>query len=263
MQMLNLFLVISTVAAESTPGTETILLVRGGYGPGVNLISSGAETHRHLKNNAPVDRTPSEKNELAKLNNVSMTAMSLNSQLQTAIKSTYAALQESEQVRVDDANLKEKLSADERKIKQGADAEKARAELEAEVKSLQAQLEAEKAKTAQEHARGEAIRVKADSLEHDIALVTRSWKAAAQHQANLRKAAEAELKASEAKSAAVAVKAKKAPVTVTKAQVQKKSVKKAVKKVAKKVVVEVKEDDEDSDNDDDSDSDDDDDDSDN
>merc|ERR1719262_1814972 len=101
-----------------------------------------------------------------------MTAMALNSQLQTAIKSTYAALQESEQVRVDDANLKEKLTADERKIKQGADAEKARAQLEAEVKSLQAQLEAEKAKTAQEHARGEAIRAKADSLERDIALVS-------------------------------------------------------------------------------------------
>jgi len=200
------------VAAESSPGTETILLVRGGYGPGVNLFSSGSHTHRHMAHSkAPVDRTPEEKNELAKLNNVSQTAQMLNSQLQTAVKSTYAALQESEQVRVDDANLKEKLSADERKIQQGASAEKARAQLEAEVQSLQAQLATEKSKTAAEHARGVAIQAKAASLENDIKVITRSWKAAAQHQANLAKQAEADLKAQ--------VVAKKAPVAVSKAQV--------------------------------------------
>jgi len=247
--MLHLFLAIATVAAESTPGTETILLVRGGYGPGVNLFSSGSQTHRHKNQmKAPVDRTAAEKAELAKLTNVSQTAQVLNVQLQTAIKSTYAALQESEQVRVDDANLKEKLAMDDRKIQQGSEAEKATVQLEAEVKSLQAQLQAEKAKTAAEHARGQALQAKAASLENDIKLVSRSWKAAAQHQANLAKQAMGELKSEEAKP----VVAKKAAATVSKAQVQKKSVKKtAVKKVAaaKKVVDE----DEDSDADDDSD----------
>jgi len=226
MQMISLFLVISSVLAESTPGTETILLVRGGYGPGVNLFSSGSETHRHLKsaNKAPVDRTSSEKNELAKLSNVSLTASLLNTQLQTAIKSTYSALQESEQVRVDDANLKEKLALDERKIQQGADAEKARAQLQAEVQALQAQLAAEKAKTAAEHKRGLALQAKAASLENDIRVISRSWKEAAQHQANLVKQAQTQ---SSPKKAV----AKSAPASVAKAQVQKKAVKKVVKKV--------------------------------
>jgi len=256
--MLNLLLVISAVAAESTPGTETILLVRGGYGPGVNLFSSGSETHRHLKREAPVDRTSVEKEDLAKLNNVTHTAQLLNSQLQTAVKSTYEALQEAEQVRVDDSNLKEQLAAEERKVQQGVQAEKARAQLEAEVKSLQAQLAAEKSKTAQEAARGQAFRTKAASLENDIKLLSRSWKAAAQHQANLAKQAQVELKA-ELKAVPAPVMAKKAPVTATKSQVQKKAVKKAVKKVQRVAVVEHKEDDEDSASDDDSDSDDDDD----
>jgi len=246
--MLKSLLLISTVAAESTPGTETILLVRGGYGPGVNLFSSGSQTHRHLSSlKAPVDRTPSEKHELEKLTEVSQTATVLNSQLQTAVKSTYSALQEAEQVRVDDSNLKEKLAADEKKIQQGAEAEKARAQLEAEVKSLQAQLAAEKVKTEQEHKRGEALRNKATSLEHDIKLLTRSWKDAAQHQANLAKEAQAELKAAQA-----------AKTTTTTVAPKKASVKKAVtKKVAKKAVTVQKENDEDSDADSDSDYDDD------
>jgi len=231
MQMLSLFLAISMVSAESTPGTETILLVRGGYGPGVNLFSSGSETHRHLKsaNKGPVDRTSSEKNELTKLTNVSQTASLLNTQLQTAIRSTYAALQESEQVRVDDANLKERLAVDERKIQQGADAEKARAQLQAEVQALQAQLAAEKAKTAAEHKRGMALQAKAASLENDIKIISRSWKEAAQHQANLAKQAMAESNAKNSKAPVVAM---SAPTAVSKSQVQKKAVKKVVKKVA-------------------------------
>jgi len=260
MQMLSLFVAISTVVAESTPGTETILLVRGGYGPGVNLFSSGSETHRHLgKSKAPVDRTPSEKTEIAKLTNISQTAAILNSQLQTAVKSTYAALQESEQVRVDDANLKERLAVDERKIQQSANAENARAQLETEVKTLQAQLAAEKAKTAAEQKRGMALQAKTASLEKDIKVISRSWKAAAQHQANLAKQAMAELKATNVEAPVVA---KRAPATVTKAQVQKRSVKKvvkkaaAVKKAAQKVAMKVEkvmDDDEDSDADDDAD----------
>jgi len=251
--MFSLFLVIAKVAAESTPGTETILLVRGGYGPGVNLFSSGSQTHRHMhQHKAPVDRTPAEKAELAKLNNVSQTASLLNVQLQNAIKDTYGALQESEQVRVDDANLKEKLAMEERKIQQGAEAEKAKAQLEAEVKSLQAQLKAEKAKTAAEHARGQAFQAKAASLEQDIKLVSRSWNAAAKHQANLAKEAEAEMKTAEAKAKEdkAPVVAKKATASVVKAHLQKKSTKKvAVKKVALKKVVD---EDEDSDSEDDS-----------
>jgi len=259
MQVFHLFLAISAVAAESTPGTETILLVRGGYGPGVNLFSSGSHTHRH-SSKAPVDRTPVEKDELAKLNNASQTAQVLNSQLQTAIRTTYAALQESEQVRVDDANLKERVTVDERKIQQGAGAEKAQSQLEAEVKSLQAQLLAEKSRTLQEHMRGEALRAKTASLENDIKVISKSWKAAAEHQANLAKQAVADAtagkKAPVATTKAPAAKkvAPKAPVAL-KAKNQKKAAKKATKKVVKKAVVEEKAADEDSDNDDDSDND--------
>lgn len=242
MQILSLFLALSTAAAESTPGTETILLVRGGYGPGVNLFSSGSQTHRHLKSHskAPVDRTSAEKNELAKLSNVSKTASMLNSQLQTAIKSTYSALQEAEQVRVDDANLKERVTMDERKIKQGAEAEKAKAQLEAEVKSLQAQLAAEKSKTAAEHARGVAFQQKAASLEQDIKLISKSWKAAAQHQADLAKQAMGELKT-------------KKVAAVAKAAVAKEAVKKVAKQAVKKVAIKVAAEDDDSDADSDSD----------
>lgn len=195
------------------PGTETILLIKGGYGPGVDLLGTTSRTLRKTAKKATESRTPAEKKESEMLMNASKTASFLAQELEVATRTTNSIMQQDEKVRLERADLQDKVAKDKVKLQQAAESSKAQAQLMAQVQQLQQQLLAAKQATAQEHKRAEAFKSKAQSLENDIHLLSKSWKSAAEHQAHLARA----LEKTPAPAAAVPAKAPKvAKVAVAK-----------------------------------------------
>merc|ERR1719191_2609188 len=89
------------------PGTETILLVKGGYGPGLNLISAAPPKtkRRHGVQKAPMDRTEKEEAEVKNLEEVGKVVSTLQTQVAEVGQETAKVLSEAEASRVERSQL--------------------------------------------------------------------------------------------------------------------------------------------------------------
>lgn len=190
MRSLTVALLAGVASAHTAkgPGTETILLIKGGYGPGVDLLGTTSRTHHKSAHQAAEAKTPAEKKEAQLLANATKTASFLAQELQAATRTTSSVMQEDEQMRVEKADLQSKVASDQRQLQKAEESSKAQKQLLAQVQRLQQELVAAQKVTAQEHMRAEAYKSKAQSLEKDIHLLSKSWKNLAAHEAHLARA---------------------------------------------------------------------------
>jgi len=234
-----LSLILSAVGSRierPTPGTETILLVKGGYGPGLNLIQGAPVTKRkHGVQKAPMDRTEKEEAEVKSLDEVGKGLSALQTQITDVGQTTAKVLMETESARVQRAQLNDQISQDTAKVQQMQDSESQAMQLQAQAEQLRSEITAEKAKTAAEKARSQAFQSKVQLLEQNIHTISKAWQGLAAHEAAIAKAAVQEAaKPKAAKTAAAPVKAKPAKKALApKKAASKKAV--APKKVAPKV----------------------------
>lgn len=189
---------------KPTPGTETILLVKGGYGPGLNLISTTPATtkRRHGVHKAPMDRTEKEEVEVKSLEEVSKGVTMLQSQIADVGQETAKVLSESEAARVERAKVSEQLVADTKRVEQLEVTDHQMMQLQAQAQHLRSQIAAEQAKTAAEKARSKAFQTKVQLLETDIRTLSKAWQGMSKHKAAVAKAAWQEIEKPTAKEKA-------------------------------------------------------------
>merc|ERR1719235_1376820 len=188
--LVTLSLSLAALALASSPGTETILLVKGGYGPGVNLFSSSSKTQRTHASAPKVElRTEKEQEAVKEVNDANNEVFSLRQQLQEVTKGGFKVMQQAQEQRIDLANLQEEERQTSMKLQRVQSSAQQEAQLQQQVQALKSQIAAEQQKAAAERKRGQAFQTKVQTLEHDIHILSKAWRAAAKHQANLAKEA--------------------------------------------------------------------------
>eukprot|EP00746_Dinoflagellata_sp_MGD_P162553 gnl/MRDRNA2_/MRDRNA2_90164_c0_seq1.p1 gnl/MRDRNA2_/MRDRNA2_90164_c0~~gnl/MRDRNA2_/MRDRNA2_90164_c0_seq1.p1 ORF type:complete len:428 (-),score=159.16 gnl/MRDRNA2_/MRDRNA2_90164_c0_seq1:61-1344(-) len=174
--------------AKGGPGTQTVLLIKGGVGFDVNLLSTTPQTKRLSKGVKPKEHAI--ESEAAELEGEQKVASDLTLKLQNTVD---ASKKLEQQVR----NLKARTLKAEKRLSEKDD----------EIKKLQ-QKEAEKDKSLQvknkmllhERHENELLKKKVGDLEQDIEVSNHAWKEAADHEKEVAEEAKEEAKQEAAKN---------------------------------------------------------------
>merc|ERR1719265_2142868 len=143
-------------------------------------------------------------------------ASALNSDLQMVSHVSNMVLQQTDTSRVERKRLEEQVSEDDKKLQAEAKIQADRASLARQVNELSLALEHQRRETARQQSISTAVSRKVNMLEDNMRVMSKAWKAAAQHQASIVKAISAQEASEVAKDAKVAKahKTPKAPKTV-------------------------------------------------
>lgn len=164
---------------EGGPGTQTVLLIKGGVGFDVNLLSPTTPTiHRsfgHTKT-AHKSTTSAVSQQAADLKSEREAAEDLTSQLRTSVSSADKVYGEIKSLREHDSMLEQKLAAQQREVD----------ELKNELKKKE--LQEQKSSVTKdkmllkERRRGDLLEKKVKSLEQDLEVASKAWREAAVHE---------------------------------------------------------------------------------
>lgn len=174
--LLLLGLVATAVAAgggkrslgqEGGPGTQTVLLIKGGVGFDVNLLSSKQPIHHHMHKS-----TAAVAEQAADLKTEQKVAEDLTSQLRTSVSDADKVYGEIKSLRDRDNELEQKLTEQQTQVD-----ELKRKELE------DAKSTAVKDKMLlKERRRGDLLEKKVKDLEQDLLVSGKAWREAAMHE---------------------------------------------------------------------------------
>lgn len=170
------FLFLAVLTAASTPGTQTILLIKGGYGVGANLLSRSSRTTQI----SPVTSLAvTHGSEASALLAATKTTANLMQELQEAVR--YASSSEDEKY-AEQAQVAQlsKEAAEEKRSLQGMRAlHNQHTALEKEVAQLKQALKAEQVLERKEATKDNALSTKVAELGRDMTVTNRAWRAAA------------------------------------------------------------------------------------
>lgn len=170
---------VSRASTSDGPGTETVFLMKGGYGVTANLLANPARTSRvHVQAASPSTGVLQDSMLEAvgqEMLQATKTASALTQQLQAAVHQEVASEDSLRSFKQENAALKAQAAADVRKIQEGVQAEKEHANLQAQVARLSAEAKAAKDRAQKAEQELQAYKAKDKNLEQDLIVSNRAW----------------------------------------------------------------------------------------
>jgi len=167
---------LGACASATPPGTQTILLVKGGYGVGANLLSRSSRTAL-VSSIAPV--FAAHNTEVSSLLAATKTTSKLTQELQEAVR--FAAYDEDERRAYHSqvTQLSKQVAVEKRSLQDMAKVKSKNAALDKEVAQLTHELNEEKALEEHEVKKDKALSSKVAELGRDLIVTNKAWKEAA------------------------------------------------------------------------------------
>jgi len=167
-------------ANSGPPGTQTILLVKGGYGVGANLLASSTRT-THLSQLLGSQAPPAgETTEAMAILKATKTASELTQDLQSAVHSAMQTEEKAKEEHLKVTQLSGKLTDNEQKMKSMEGVMKQNEALQKQVSALTKELEKAKVQAVKEEKVNKALMAKSKDLEQDIKVSNKAWDIAAE-----------------------------------------------------------------------------------
>lgn len=173
---------LGVVAAGKTRGgwgTETVFLMKGGYGVSTSLVSGTPKTtrtHAVAKPAAPPQRADAVGEDILR---AAQTASTLTQQLQAAVHQAVVSDDAQRAEKKLDAQLKSQVAADQQKMRVGEQAAKDNVHLRQQIARLTADLSAAKTRAAKAEGELHAYAAKDKDLESELIVSNKAWREAA------------------------------------------------------------------------------------
>lgn len=182
MRVLLLFTVVTfgnaaQLAKGGGPGTQTVLLIKGGVGYDVNLLSLSPETVRHKKDEQPQSVVESQAHELEA---EQKTAADLTASLQNTVDSSKKLEDQVRSLKARAVKAEKLLSKKDQELKQ----------LKKKEAAVEKNLQVKSKMLLHEHHETDLLKKKVKELEKDIEISNKAWKEAADHEKEVAEAAQ-------------------------------------------------------------------------